>query len=441
MMETRFLSSDKYTHNRNRSGIVLLLTLVLLVIMSIAGYQLTGRVRAHRHRDRYLVDYQIARYGCDSAIRYALAILEDINSPQLIVRDEEPDFSDLFSLTDAEYEQLLSEWTSQSDDSELQTENQFDSNDANGPNDVNGADDIDIDVNGIDSVKIAGQVNDFNDPNIFTIRGPYGPAWPLVTEPVELEIGEAKIRIEIEDENAKLPLGWSVLGDEKAQEEALKGFEAFCEWMAMDYSDIDSLKEQLGEIEETKSFKLEYKSVEQQRKENARTKKRQRRRRRSRKKRSTPTIISPQAHQADFSKLFHSSLINMEILAQATMVSETREESALKYLGTWASNKVNINTAPRHVLEAAFVFGGDGVEIANGIINRRRLKPFKDIDDLEKELFRYFGSIEKCKEYITTTSDFFSIRVSATSGLARACAVMAVTKQGNKMKQIAVISN
>jgi len=108
-------------------------------------------------------------------------------------------------------------------------------------------------------------------------------------------------------------------------------------------------------------------------------------------------------------------------------------------MGTWASERVNINTAPRNVLEAAFAFGGDQVDIADKIIQRRRQQPFKDIEDLRKELFRYAASIDKCQKYITTSSSFFIIKITATSGTAKISAVMAVTKDGKKMERIAVI--
>jgi 16S rRNA C1402 N4-methylase RsmH len=130
----------------------------------------------------------------------------------------------------------------------------------------------------------------------------------------------------------------------------------------------------------------------------------------------------------------------METLAAPTVISENRKESALKYTGLWASNKVNINSAPRHVLEAAFVFGGDQVEIAEEIIKQRRTKPFTDTEELRKLLFRYSDSIEKCKQFITTNSDFFTIRVTATSGTATASAVIGIVKEDKIFRRIGIIS-
>ena len=424
-----------------RSGIVLLVTLVLLVVLSTLGYTLSSRLAAHRHRNQYIIDYQAARYGCDSAVKYAFAALETV-TPQLISRPNEPDFSDLFVLTEVEYNELLTEWAAKSN--ALQRWRTAES----APSDTNY---IGPDVNyiGPDANYISPDVNyvgpneavvaDFNDPNLLVIPGPYGPPWPFVTEPVEFKIGSATIKIEIEDENAKYPIGWALLDGEEQQREAIAGFETFCEWMSIGYEQIDSLKDELAEISEIKTFKLEFKPiVERTTRPTRRTTRRGRRT-----GRTTVTVkktIPASVHVTNFATLFHSSLIDTETLAKPAIVSDSRKESALKYMGMWASNKVNINTAPRHVLEAAFTFGGDTDKIAEEIIQRRRIEPFADIEDLRKALFRYSDSIGKCEKYITTVSNFFTIKVTAVSGVARASTVIAVTKDGGEIKRIAKIS-
>ncbi|MBA7673789.1 hypothetical protein ES703_81993 [subsurface metagenome] len=409
----------------NRPGIVLLVTLVLLVVLSTLGYTLSSRLAARRHRDRYIIDYSKARYGCDSAVKYALATLQDISEPVLIARPNEPDFSDLFILSEQEYEELLAEWAAQNAAPPLPQGRDESFNDSNDVNDIGG-------------------VTDFNDPNSLTIRGPYGPPWPFVTKPIEFKIGSATIRIEIEDENAKYPIGWAILGDKKIQREALAGFETFCEWMDVSKVQIDSLKEELKEISKIKPFSVDFKPITKTERVVTKTtpRKKSSRARRTARVRTTvkKTTIPVSRQTADFAKLFHSSLLDTELLARPTIISDSRKESALKYMGMWASSKVNINTAPRQVLEAAFVFGGDADKIAEGIIRRRRVRPFKDVKDLKKSLFRYSNSIEKCEKYITTVSRFFTIKVTAVSGVAEASAIMAIKKDGKKIERIAVIS-
>jgi hypothetical protein len=435
---------------------VLLITLVLLTVLATVGYTLTSRLATQRHRSQYIIDYQSARYGCDSGVKYALATLENIK-PRLIDRPNEPDFSDLFYLSEEEYDQLLAEWAAIGVVHKAQG--------PAGPNDVNDVNDIN-DVNGIggtmdysktmraNDMNDPNDMNDLapftdpNDPNSLVVRGPYGPSWPLVTEPLEFEIGSAKVTIEIEDENAKYPVGWMLMEDEKVQRELLAGFETFCEWMDVNDPEIDSLVLELEDIKEIKPFTLEFKAVTKRtpisRRASRRSKTMRRGKKRRRTARRTKNVQVSAAKQfaeqaADLSRLFHSSLVDAELLARPTIESDRRTESALKYMGMWGSSKININTAPRQVLEAAFSFGGDAVEIADGIIRRRRTEPFTDIDDLKSELFGFSESIRKCENYITTTSTFFTIRVTAVSGVAEASVVIAVTKEGRQTRKIAII--
>jgi hypothetical protein len=430
-------SPNNQSNCKSHPGIVLLVTLVILVVLSILGYTLSSRVAAQRHRDQYIIDYQAARYGCDSAVKYALATLE-MFAPQLISRPDEPDFSDLFRLSETEYKELLADWAAKNAADRLRSDDNLG---VRNPNDVNTTMDVN-DSNYLSEANDISAILDSNDPNSLTIRGPYGPPWPFVTKPAEFEIGSAKVKIEVEDENAKYPIGWALLTEAEVQREALAGLETFCEWMDVDSTHIESLKEQLKEINKIKPFKLELKPITITEKKEAETKTRptRRRARRTLSRRLTKKTIPASVHTADFAKLFHSSLIDTEVLARPTIASESRKESALKYIGLWASRKVNINTAPRHVLEATFTFGGDADKIAEEIIQRRRIKPFTSIENLRKSLLKYSDSIEKCEKYITTVSSFFTIKVTAVSGVAKASAIIAITKDDKKIEKIAVVS-
>lgn len=433
-------------------GIVLLVTLVLLVVLAVLAYTLSIRVAAARHRSHYVVDYQVARYGCDSGVKYALATLANI-TPRLIGRPNEPDFSDLFSLTEEEYQLILDEWAAQKafEEEQRMLESGFPGlfGDASQPlgdiNDAGLTDDVN-DVNDINDINDMGDIMDFNDPNSLYIRGPYGQPWPLVTRPGRFEIGSAKVTVEVEDENAKYPICWVLLDDKEVQREVEAGFETFCEWMDVNYVDIELLKEELQQIKKIKPFKLKFKPITTRdpvktRKARGGTRRRPRTGAPGALKKKTVTVEQQVAKQAaDVSKLLHSSMVDSETLARPTILSETRKESALKYMGMWGSAKVNINTAPRQVLEAAFIFGGDAERIAQEIIDRRRIKPFSNIDDLKQTLFGYSESIRKCEDYITTVSNFFTIRITSVSGVAEASAVIAITKTGNKIQRIGVIS-
>ncbi|MCP4260928.1 MAG: hypothetical protein GY774_25970 [Planctomycetes bacterium] len=431
----------KRNNFHSRQGFVLLVTLVLLVVLSMLGYTLSTRVAAQRHRQKYIIDYSSARYGCDSAVKYALATLEEID-PQMISRPNEPDFSDLFYLTPVEYQELLEEWGL---DVEL---TMFDEN-------MNSRDEVGIgeidELFGDDTFNNTGldemEMDSFDNYGPVTIAGPYGPAWPFVTEPVEFEIGSAKVRIEIQDENAKYPLGWAMLADADVKRETEAGFEIFCEMNGLNTEQIESLKLELQEIGKIKPFAVDFKPITRTVRTPVKTRSSSIKSRTS--KAPTTRVSRQTVKEADqiaeqtthFAKLFHSSLIDTETLARAVITGpDTRSESALKYMGMWGSMKVNINTAPRHVLEAAFIFGGDEVKIAEEIIQRRRIEPFSDLKELKTELFRYSNSLEKCEKYITTVSRFFTIKVTAVSGAARASTVIAITKDGEKVQRVAVIN-
>ena len=430
---------------KDDSGFVLLVTLVALVVLSMLGYTLASRVSAQRHRENYIIDYQQARYACDSAMKYAIATLGDIKDLELVSRPNEPDFSDLFSMSDEEYQALLAKWAAQQG---LYGFEQY--GDVCDVNDVNAekkryeenmeSAQAGNDLNYLDYSGEEAEAIDLND---VTIRGPYGPVWPLVTEAVELEIGSAKVKVEMEDENAKYPVGWAAMNDPKVRREAEASFAIFCEWMGLTYEEIDTLREEAKALSEIKPFKVDFQPVSVRTQVNPVTAGSPARRgRRARTVYKTETVTPAQQlskQTKDFAKLLHSSLIDTETLARPTLISETRKESALKYAGVWGAAKVNINSAPRNVLEGAFAFGGNADKIAEEIIQKRREKPFKNIEELRQALLMYSDSIGKCEKYITTTSDCFVIRVTATSGVAKASAAAAVIKTGSNIQKVASI--
>ena len=427
-------------------GIVLLVTMVVLLVLATLGYTLACRVAAQRHRDNYIIDYASACYARDSAIKYALAALDDLNNIDFVSRPNEPDFSDLFHLKEPEYRQLLEQWAAQL------AKNQPEPLDNSGeqPESPNlGGVDENGTITGLLSDREANDSNgkhaaDSNSIDKLKIRGPYGPSWPFVTEPVEFKIGSVTVKIEIEDENAKYPAGWAIINNEKVQREAQAGLETFCEWMGLDSDQIESIKGQLKQVGSIKPFRVEFEPVAQRTPVTTQTPNPARRGARTQRvtyKTTNLSQIEQMARQTkDFSKLFHSSLLDIQMLAAPTIISQDRNESALKYMDLWGTTQVNINSAPRNVLEAAFTFGGDADKIADEIIKKRREKAFASIDELKKALFGFSDSIEKSRPYITTTSNILAIRVTAVSGVAKASAVVIVLKNGGKIEQLAIAS-
>ncbi len=433
-------------HLRKQHGIALLMTLVLLMVLSFIGYLMATTVAARRHRMQYLMDYQAARYACDSGLKYAMAALQQID-PQLIERPNEPDFSDVFAMDEVAYRRMKEEYAmwlygedyqnpqmtlEQSDfEQDVWIDDDFDENDINDFNDIN-------DPNRPRRRQKSSDQTSLTQSMQVEIPGPYGPRWPLIQEPAEVEIGSATVTIRIEDENAKYPIGWAIMEDEQIQRELQAGFTLFCEWMDINDVELDQFYEQLYVIADNKPFQKEFKNFVTTEQREIKDK---RGRRLSRRKRTVKTKVSADVHLYDFSKLFHSSIIDAEFLTRPKYESGERDESALKYISLWPIRKVNINTAPRHVLEAAFMFGGYSQNIAEAIIQRRRVKPFESIEELRTELYGYASAIERCQDFIVTESTDFSIRITAVSGTAKASAVIGAVKRGEKFKRIGVITD
>jgi len=465
-------SSDVRPASRRRcGGIALVLTLLVLAILTVVIGILVSRIGIVKHRTQYMIDYQNARYACDSGMKYALAALVEMQV-KLADRKDEPDFSDVFNMSTAEYKQFLVDWAQwkisqdqgaglMADRSERSTSGGRADKDlmakigsflgglGGGSQDPNGM----LGDDGSGSFGVSDMEYLMDDPNSLRVPGPYGPPWPYVVEPMEFEIGDAKVRIEICDENAKMPLVWAMTSDEEARRAAGDAIVLFCEWMQMTPDEIARLRAQLEVLAEKKAFTLTPAAATTTERVAAPTRAAPVASRSSRLRRSTREATgaagtattevraarSPLAATADFARLLHSSVVDLDMLARPIPDTGKRAESPMKYLGLWGSQQVNINTAPRHVLEAVFAFGGRQVEIADEIIKRRREKPFAAVGDLSRELYAYSTSIRKCEPYITTKSTFLSIHVTAYCGSARAQGVATVIKDGKQVQKIAVL--
>ncbi len=435
-----------------KSGVVLLVTLVVLVVLALLAYTVTSRVASHRHRVRYLIDRAKARYALDSALKYATFAVEGLDLT-LVSRPNEPDFSNLFAMTDEQIAGMVDK--------------------------VNGTSGVRARDSKAEPTPDANDLED-NEPNLVglaweepLVRGPYGPPWPLVTEPIEFEIGTAKIHIEIEDENAKYPMGWLLFEDPAVQRAANAGFGTLCEWMGWTADDVGTLKSQVAQVGEIRSFKMPADqpgagaaaavAARSAANQTAAAGARGSSTAAGRAGAASQTAASAAARQAaaravprradvrapmsaaekqtaDLVSLAHSSLLDRDFLSRPTLVSDKRKESLSKYIGLWGATQVNINTAPRHVLEAALAFGGDAARNAEAIIRQRQVQPIKDVGELRKTVTRYADSLEKGSKYLTCASTVLTVRITVVSGVARVSAIVGVVKDGKTVKALGVIS-
>ena len=464
MKESHHRQPDLVDHQR---GVVLAITLIVLVALATIVTVLAVRVAQVRQRQQYIMDYQKALYGLDSAMKYALTVMPE-KSFTLINRKEAPDFSDLFWLSREQYLQYLDAWASSAEPEQLekylkkspegdsQKSSKEESQSLFGQllSKFMGA----AEPNDLESTEPNELV--YTDPNQIVVPGPYGPSWPNVIEPIKLEIGECKVTIAVEDENAKMPLSWLVTNRIETNKQAKVALQTFTEWMGVDKETLVSLTSELEELSKHKLFQLSYSTIllpaepastTNQPKQQQTTRSRTVAGRRSSARRpvaNQSTQVQQQqqkktrpevAHAADFAKLFHSSLLDTESLAIPRTEMAFEDESPMKYLALWGSQRVNINTAPRQVLEAAFTFGGKSVDIADAIILARKEKPIKSAAELGNTLSEYRDSIQKAAPYIDTESKFFSIRVTSRRGNASVSAVAAVIKEKKQMERLIIL--
>jgi len=459
-----------YIRNKNnRPAVVLLLTIVVLVIMCGIGYVLTTKVAAARHRDQYLVDYQKARYASDSAFKYVNTILAE-QSFTLIDRPNEPDFSDLFAFTEEQYKIFLEDYVrekllkQQYGENWKEYETQY-KRDANDPNSRDSRDQLSPGDFNDPNYTYNQDINDFNqfdlrgsggadDPNKIVIPGPYGAAWPFVTEPIEFEVGDAKVTVEIEDENAKLPMAWAMRLDDKNKRSTESAYDSFFDWIAsasrnevmvtyqQRYDFYDGLKK-VGEYVDVNGAAAITPAAKEPNKASATPAQKFRSRRARQRAQAAQTQLmqnSPNAKYANIISLVNSSLVNLEDFAKPYIKSQRRTESALKYMSRYGAMQVNVNSAPRLVLESVFMFGGDAVQTAQNIIDERKIKPLADINDLQKRCFHYANSIQRAKDYLTTKSTFFTVRIQSASGAAIVRYTALILKDGKNVQILAIIA-
>ena len=491
MDDGRLVRNVTIRWGRRPAGYVLLVVLVVLVVLAALVASLGTRLTMAKRRQQYMIEYQRARYGLDSAMKYILSEVPKMNF-KVQGREGQPDFSDLFWMDQASYCQMIADWAGEATEEQIEAAMKegaslYESE----PVDVGslmsrlsslfgGSGDEpnamttlgampDADLTGPDEDMVYMEL----DPNDIAVAGPYGVEWPQVIEPIDFEVGTCKVMITIEDENAKLPLSWLVRAYDKDTDKdsvspTVYALQTFLEWMAdttqesWEIADLEAqLKEDLKTISEKKRFQLNPSAILiKSTRSTGATRYRTVRSRDPKTGKittqripisgSSSTTTSQQrpaiAHTTDFAKLFHSSLIDQDRLnlPLADRGAADREETMLKYIGLWGSQRVNVNTAPRHILEATFVMAmssSEAVKMAQAVIVQRQTEPFTKIEDIKEAGMLDTDTFNNLRNYITTTSTFFKIRGVSRSGNAMATAVAAVVKEGSKAETLVVLYN
>jgi type II secretory pathway component PulK len=95
-----------------------------------------------------------------------------------------------------------------------------------------------------------------------------------------------------------------------------------------------------------------------------------------------------------------------------------RPGNFMGYLGLWGHSRINLNTAPAEVIEAAFSEIGLTEEVTREIIEYRKKKPLINIGQV-KEVESAGPFVQIIQSLSTIQSDSFSVQIKAQSGRSR----------------------
>jgi type II secretory pathway pseudopilin PulG len=101
------------------AGFVLLTTMIVLVVLASLTTGLALQLSMAKRRQQYMIEYQRARYGLDSAMKYILRTLPT-RTFSLSGRQEQPDFSDLFLMNQQEYAAFIAAWAETATDEQIE---------------------------------------------------------------------------------------------------------------------------------------------------------------------------------------------------------------------------------------------------------------------------------------------------------------------------------
>ncbi len=255
---------------------------------------------------------------------------------------------------------------------------------------------------------------------------------PLVISKKVFEVGDASVEIEVFDENAKLPLHWNIdspylSGVEKDKDLVAK----LGRILQVDNKVTATARDLIGKYSRTIPVKGIRKVIYQRqgaslnfRGPNNLSNALQNR----------PMVWEQQRLRLSYSKAREMEDQQREMMAALTarVNYELAEDDQLAdllnvpvgyqqgvfldYIGAWGHDKINLNTAPAEVLEAAFGIMGVDSRMAQAIIDRRDQKPFASTYELKQTDGISDAAVSGLIALTTVRSDTFSIHIKAIQG-------------------------
>lgn len=374
-----------------KNGFALLLTLMILVLLAGLIVEFQADTAIHVRASNYRADHLQCQYAAESALIIASQLTRDMlesKTPRTakVPTPQDPDDPNLAE-----------------------------------PDDLENLDDL-TDPND------AADPNDLDEPNEM---GNIATLAPFILVQKTVQIGTAVVDIEIHDENAKYPLYWLLHSPfEKEIAPVEDSIGRLGELLDAEPDETDNAInlamdiDKRVEVLEPMIYLAKQRSPKNKNGEVRMLWRPRRARIKNSPPKSTPPVSSEdlqkQHYQAmgAFVQQWHNETANTKSEFPETDLT-MRPENFTDYLGYWGHTKINVNTAPPEVMEAAFLPLGITQTAIQAIVEHRQQNPIDrrlNLYDISDEIDR---DISRAVQVLAIpTSDTFSIHINARLGRA-----------------------
>jgi len=237
----------------------------------------------------------------------------------------------------------------------------------------------------------------------------------FVVEAQELKIGDVDVIIEVHDENAKLPLLWllrSPFGG-RGSNFPKESLEHLGEAIGVDDDLVNDIFGVIGRLKS--GVNLPHGATLQLSKDADKYKMKKKRRRHMSLSRKRKDAAKLRESMGGFANQWYVELSQDDDLSGLGDELETVSGTFGEYLGPWGHGKINLNTAPKEVLAAAFGDIGLNEAMLDTIITHRSEQPFTNTNEL-RDIGIPLDLTKILNELCSVLSDTYSVHVYVELG-------------------------
>lgn len=266
-------------------------------------------------------------------------------------------------------------------------------------------------MDSFDPASLFGGSDDPNDWDMFFEELPEKETFVIKTE--DLEVGEAEVTIEIQDESAKWPMLWLLRSPFRGSD-AQKEFLNYAKQMDFETSDArrtvklaKDIGRKLDKLLPPPEVQVEVRRSRRQRRTRRRFRDYNKRLEEEQKRREV---------MGEFARQWQQSLDTVEDHQVLQEYLPGRANGFNDFLGIWGSNVININTASAEIMAAAFKSLGINREKAEAIVAYRETTPFRGKNELNNVPGLKKQIVTRILPLVTVKSDTYSVHITARLG-------------------------